>query len=58
MRSEIKADALKNYVDAYEAEKSIIKKFHEYLKKAVDELIKIGGKNKIIIFIDELDSRP
>jgi hypothetical protein len=53
--SELVSGSITDAVDAYSAEKDLIKRFHESLSKSIATLQMEGKKNQLIVFVDEVD---
>ena len=53
--ADLVSDTIKDAVDAYTAEKDLIRQFHEALTKAIAALEEKGKKDQLIVFVDEID---
>lgn len=53
--ADLVSDTIDDAVDAYTAEKGLIKKFHESLTKCIEKLQTKGKKDQLIFFVDEVD---
>jgi hypothetical protein len=53
--TDLVSDTINDAVDAYTAEKGLIEKFHESLTKSIEKLREKGKKDKLILFVDEVD---
>lgn len=53
--AEFSGDSMKDIVDAFQEESSLLNKFHSELELAVKQLPSLNKKEKLIFFIDEID---
>ncbi len=53
--ADLVSDTIKDAVDAYSAEKDLIRQFRELLSKAIATLKEEGKKDQLIVFVDEID---
>jgi hypothetical protein len=53
--ADLVSETIKDAVDAYTAEKELIRQFHEVLTKAIGALEEKGKKDQLIVFVDEID---